>query len=1184
MLRKSCAQGGAMQMRIGLPLVLTVALAVPAVAQDFRGSIAGRVVDESGAALPGAAVSITETATGSAATTITNTEGRYQVPLLQPGVYRITVELEGFRRVERNNVEVRVDDHVVVDVTLKVGQLTETVTVTAETPLLEEANGSAGQVIDQKRLELMPLSDGNPFTLTRLASGVVPFGNLLYFRPFDNNATAEFSASGAPTSNAYTLDGAPNQAHRQGDADSRMAFTPPAGAVQEYKIQTSTFDAQQGRAAGATINVAMRSGSNTIRGDGYYYYRDERMADTEYFLKRRNQPEPALDYNRRGLNIGGPIRLGRLYEGRNRTFFFTALEWLDDRFPDASQRTVPTVKQRSGDFSELLSQGIIIYDPATAFTNAAGRVERLSFPGNIIPADRISPIAREYLKYYPLPNQPGDAQGRNNYLSGVTRDDDFYSFNVRIDHQLSSTHKMFGRYSRNDRMETRGHWAGELNGVRPVGFYLFRINDAVALDYVWTTSSSSVLNVRGSWNRFDERDPRQSQDTFDPATLGFSPQTVALFRGYRYLPQLDLDTGFSEIGSNWAGGITFSGWAFQPTWTKLAGKHSIRTGYDLRVTREDESFDGHPAGLYTFRGNFTRQSETSSNQFGQDLASLMLGIPTGGRIEQFGDRFNQVFYHGVFVQDDWKVTRRLTLNLGVRYEYEGAPTERFNRNVRGFDPNAALEIATAAEAAYGASPIPEIPSSQFRVRGGVRFVDDDHRGFWNADLNNIQPRVGFAFRGNSKTVFRGGWAIYTQPAYVHGARQLGFSSSTPITPTLDAGRTFRATWFNPVPDGALLDPLGQSRGPNTGLGQTLARFYDDIGFRNGQAMRFIVGIQRELPGRFIAEASYVGTRAYDLRTDVQVNALPNEYLSRSPIRDDATIGYLNNTAVPNPLRGLVPGTNLNGTNTQRQRLLRPFPQFESIEGRRYDGSSRYDSLQLRLDRRFYKGFSFLTTYTHARALERLTRLNEADTEYEERLARTDVPHRIVVNPIWELPFGKGRAIGRQATRLVDGLVGGWSVSAIWQYQSGEPLTLGNRYYAGDISSLTATISEAGVDDPVFDTTRFYFRDEPVQTNGVVNPALQRSDSRKNLDRNFRTLPSRVSGLRGSPLNYWDMSIVKRLNLIGRVRAQLHFELYNASNFVWFQAPNLDPSNADFAKLTGTRNLPREVQLGARVTF
>jgi hypothetical protein len=1166
-----------------LCLAITCSAAIsssPAFAQEFRGSIEGKVLDESGATLPGVSITATHSATGVRAAAVTNAEGRYLVPLLSPGLYRVTFELQGFRRVEREMVEVRVDERVAVDATLLIGSIAETVTVMAETPLLQSSTGSAGQVIDQQRIELMPLSDGNPLILARLAPGIVPFGDQRFFRPFDNGAIDEFSAAGAPTTmNAYTIDGAPNQAHGQGGAETRAAFIPPATAVQEFKVETATFDAQQGRTAGATINVAMKSGTNTYKGESYVYLRDERMAENDYFLKRRGQPEPALDYSRYGVTLGGPVR-------RNRTFFFGASEWLYDKFPDASQRSVPSLKQRNGDFSELLTQGIVIYDPATAFTNAAGRVERLPFPGNIIPSERISPIAREYMKYYPLPNQPGNAQGRLNYISGVTRDDDFYSYSLRIDHQFSPSHKTFARYSRNNRIEARGHWAGEVNGVRPVGFYLRRINDAVGLDYVWTISSSSVFNARASWGRFQEDDDRQSQNTFEPASLGFSPHTASLFRGYRYLPQIDLDSnGFDEIGASWTGGITSNGWAFQPTWTKLTGAHSLRAGYDLRVNREDELFDGHPAGLYQFRGTYTRQAENSSNQFGQDLASLMLGLPTGGRIEQFSDRFNQVFYHGFFVQDDWKVTPRLTLNLGLRYEYEGAPTERLNRNVRGFDPDAVLTISGLAEAAYAANPIPEIAPNQFRVRGGARFVDTDHRGFWNADRDNVQPRVGFAYEWTDKSVVRGGWAVYTQPSYVQGARQLGFSSSTPLTASLDGGRTFRATWFDPFPDG-LINPIGQALGADTNLGQTLSRFYDDINFVNAQIMRWVIGLQHELPGRFVADASYVGSRGYDLRTDIQLNALPTQYLSRSATRDQATIDYLNtsSSALPNPFRGLLPGTGLNG-NTSRQQLLRPYPQFTGIEGRRHDGSSRYHSLQLRLDRRLHKGLSFLTTYTYSRAIERLTLLNEADMEYEERPQRADVPHRIVLNPLWQLPLGRGRAMGSRLNRAIDGLVGGWNLSVIWQWQSGEPLTLANRYYSGDIRRLETHISQdMNVDNPVFDTSGFYFHDEIVQTDGVDDPAKQRTDTRKNLDRNYRTLPSKVRSLRGTPVNSLDLSLVKSFQLARRMRAQIHVELYNATNYVWFRAPNVDPGNADFGRVTSQGNLPREFQLGAKLTF
>jgi hypothetical protein len=303
-------------------------------------------------------------------------------------------------------------------------------------------------------------------------------------------------------------------------------------------------------------------------------------------------------------------------------------------------------------------------------------------------------------------------------------------------------------------------------------------------------------------------------------------------------------------------------------------------------------------------------------------------------------------------------------------------------------------------------------------------------------------------------------------------------------------------------------------------------------------------------------------------------------LSRAQARDPATIDYLN-FDVANPFAGLMPTSAANGTTIDRHRLLRAYPQFENIEGKAYDGSSEYHGLQLRLDKRFSRGFSLLTSYSYSVSHERLTRLNAGDTAYEERLARNDIPHRIVLNPIWELPFGAN------ANGLKRAVVGGWSVAALWQYESGQPLTLLNSFFTGDLGALRSSVSTDTVGRPVFDTGGFYFHDPLVQTGGVDDPARQRTDPRIDLDANdynYRTLPTRIGNLRGTPLNYWDLSVVKRVRIAGRVQAQLKIEVYNATNFVWFNAPNLDQRTADFGRVTNTRNLPRNVQIGGRLTF
>jgi Carboxypeptidase regulatory-like domain len=1161
-------------------LVLTLGvLAGIASAQDFRGAIGGRVTDESGAVLPGVTVTVTNKETNVSNNTVTNDTGSYSLLYLTPGTYSVTAELQGFRKVMRDNLGVRLGDRLEVDFKLEVGRLEETVTVAADTPLLETRSGSAGQVIDEKQIALMPLSDGNPFVLARLAPGIAYTGDLKFSRPFDNAGTSAITADGAPGGNEFTLDGSPNMTHGR-----RVAFVPPAGAVQEFKVETATFDAQQGHTAGATVNVTLKSGTNQIKGDAYYQYRDEVLSGNDFFLERNGVPKDNTDYKRYGFTLSGPARIGKLYDGRDRTFFLGAFEWLYDQFPEPGQFTVPTAAQRNGDFSALLSQGIVIYDPRTAVALANGRVQRTPFPGNIIPTNRLDPIALEILKYYPTPNQPGDAQGRNNYISTNARGDDFYTMNYRVDHNLTDKQRFFVRYSRNNRTEYRGNWIGEINGANPVGNYLFRINDALNVDHVWTMGPSSLLNIRASWSQFQEPELRQSQGFFEPASLGFPSSTTQYFGGNQYFPNIDLDQ-YSDLGSTFAGRQDSDIYSFQPTWTLNRGQHSFRSGYDYRVYTNDQLPAVHSAGLYTFsRASFARGplDNSSSPAIGTDLAAFMLGLPTGGRIDRSADRFNRVQYHGMFFQDDWRVSDKLTLNLGLRYEYEAAPTEKFDRNVRGFDPDATLDVTAAAQAAYAANPIPEVSPSAFRVRGGLLFATNSDPGTVNADKSNFQPRAGFAYQANEKTVLRGGWAIYTVPAlFDNGIYQPGFSQATNIVPSPDNGVTIRATLANPFPDG-VGDPPGNSQGVNTFVGRGIGRFNDDLDYRNGQSMRWSMSVQRELPGQFVAEAAYVATRSYDLSTDFNLNPVPRQYLSTSPVRDDATINFLT-ANVTNPFRGLLPGEGLDSGTVQRQQLLRPYPHFTGVDVRRYDGSSRYDSAQFRLTKRFRAGYQFDAAYTLSKFTEKVSRLNDTDPDFEERLASTDLPHRVTLNGILEVPFGRGRRWASGANPVVNAIIGNWSVSAIWNWQSGRPdLTIGNVYYNGDITRLKTNYTN-NPDVPVFDTSGFYFTDAAVQTNGVIDPAKQRADTRKNLANNVRTLPSRWDGFRTPTYTNMDMSFVKGFD-IGRVRAQFHIEVYNAFNDVFYNNANLDPSSANFGKVSSQNNLPRNIQIGSKIIF
>ena len=349
----------------------------------------------------------------------------------------------------------------------------------------------------------------------------------------------------------------------------------------------------------------------------------------------------------------------------NRTFIFGAVEWLYDLFPEPGPRTVPSEAMRRGDFSELLkrSSPVVIYDPLTA-VKSGSRVVRQPFPGNIIPANRFSPIGLNLMNYYPLPNQAGD-QGQNNYFSTNPRSDKFYSLSMRFDHQITQKQHAFIRYTRNNRRESRNAYFGEVNGVTPTGNFLYRINDGVTFDDVYSMTPSTVIDVHAGWRRFQEPNVRQHEGIFDPAALGFSSSVTSLFQGARYFPLMTVSS-LSSIGDSLAATTIHSIYSFQPTLTHVMGRHSFRAGVDVRLYRELSNNPGRQAGEYTFASNFTRQQDNSTALFGQDIAALLLGQPTGGSIERNAERLNHTLYNGLFVQDDWKVTPPACSNQQAR--------------------------------------------------------------------------------------------------------------------------------------------------------------------------------------------------------------------------------------------------------------------------------------------------------------------------------------------------------------------------------------------------------------------------------------------------------------------------------------------------------------------------------------
>jgi hypothetical protein len=1166
-------------------------------AQEFRGSITGRITDPTGAVIPGASVEIKNVGTNVVATVTTNDEGSYTVQFLLPGKYTVKVTSQGFTTAVREGIEVRVGDKLTLDIQMEIG-LMESVTVVASSPALETGSVSTGQVVDSRQISELPLTEGTAYQLATLAAGVAYTGNPLFTGPTSNGNLAAFRSNGAAGRNQITLDGSPNYA-----IDGGVGFSPPSDAVQEFKVQTTSFDAQQGYSAGATVNVALKSGTNNFHGTVYYFNRDRSRTANNFFSNRTGQARPERTYHRFGATVHGPVLLPKIYDGRDRTFFLFSHERLKDNVAEPQLFTVPTEKMRRGDFSEFLAipnpvgGPVAIYDPASAPQTGTGNYSRTAFAGNIIPTNRFNPVAVAYLNLYPAPNTTGRPDGTQNYFSNMIRRQNYRSYLVRFDHNISQTQKLFGKYYHSFNPEDRYNWAGVVNGFPVTQGFEDRTNDGGNLDYTITLSSSLVFDMRAGLNRFSqERRPAQE---FDPAQLGFTPQALAVMRGYRYFPRFDIRTYDqtrpvrSTLGSNRsdynAGFLRpFYMGSIQPTMTQVFGSHTAKYGYDLRILRENFISNGYQGGRYFFDGTYTspasNSSSTTRNRYGRDVAAFLLGIPTASSTQSLIDNSinysTQSVYHGFFFQDDWRVTRKLTLNLGLRYELETGVTERFNRVVRGFDLTTPSPVEAAARAAYTAAyntnpNVFPLSPDNFRVRGGYTFADERQRAIWETDTRNVQPRIGAAFQLSEKMVVRGGFGIFMAPFQIESPNQVSFSNSTPFVPTNDTGRTFIATLNNPFPNG-LLSPSGASLGLLTNVGRDIGTSADPaipLDRRNAKFARLIVGVQRELPGQFVVEANFVTAWGYDLSVNRNLNFVPRQYLGNTPATDNAANEYLSST-VTNPFRGLLPGTGSpfdTATTITRAQTLLPFPQFTNIWVQEYNGTNRYNALQLQAQKRFAKDLTFTGTYTWSRLRERINYLNASDTDLENRISPDERPHRLTLSWVYQLPVGRGRRFGNDLGGLLNAIIGGWQFNGTSEWQEGEPFQLNNPlYFADDVTQVQSLVGQTneegqkyGVDIPAFDTTNFL----RLTSFGL------------------RNVPTTLDNLRNQPFLNVNVSLTKNFRFGETKRLQIRAEALNAFNRPYFGSGlNLDPNNAAFGFVSTQRNNPRDIQLGVKFYF
>jgi hypothetical protein len=1188
-----------------LCVAMLVALAglagTPAAAQDFRGGIRGTIVDASGGVLPGVTVTVTNAATAVAQTVVTDDKGLFEVLYLNGGTYTVKAELSGFRPVVRAGNDVRVGDVLQLAFTLSTGGVEETVNVTADVPMLNTTTGVSGTTVDAKQIAELPLGDGTAYMLTRLAPGIMDSSDLHFARPADNGNLAGIVANGVQGGNEFTIDGAPNMSNARG-----VGFSPPSDAISQFKVQTNAFDAQTGHTAGAVVNLALKSGTNAFKFAGSYFNRNDSRSSTPLLTIKNGGTKPTREYNRYTGTVSGPIVKGK-------TFFMGAFEHLRDVQPEPTTFTVPTEKMRAGDFSEFGNQ---VFDPFTV--TSAG--VRTAFANNVIPSNRISPVAAAYAAMYPQPNRPGTVL---NYFSNQLRPYDYNAGMGRVDHNLHSSDRLFVTGYWNKRQEDRYNWAqdavnatdgGSIGGFLVTKGFDYRTNTGVTGGYTSALSSRTLLDVRTSWSRFGEwRDPAQD---FDPATLGFSSTAQQLMQGFHYLPLFTFgsfstaneSSTISSLGSkrsDWGNGFTrpMDTFSVAPTLTKIWGTHTSRAGYDWRLQRWNIVFDGFPGGRYQFNGAYTRASNAAAtNDRAQSWAQFLLGLPTAatGTVASPGTSSSQFeiaspgefsqMYHGLFVQDDWRVNRRLTVNLGLRLEINAGMSESENRNLGGFDLVSSNPIEAEAAAKYAQSPIPELPPSQFKVKGGLLFAD----GPVNDTATKLLPRGAFSYLLNDRTNLRGGFGIFSYDYFFENINQAGFSQATPVLVTNDNGITFTgATLSNPIPSGQLVQPVGSALGLRSQLGQSLGTLYQPDR-ESAYYRRWEVSLQRDWSGGWVTGFTYLGSRGVNLPVARANNNIPIQFLSTSRSRDNAVETNLS-ANVPNPFAGLLPGSTINGATVAKSQLLRPYPEFNTFSIEEYTGSDRYDALSLQIEKRFRSGNSLTAQYTRSSLHDQLNLLNPQDGQLEDRVSPNDRPNRFSIGTSLRLPFGRTEHWGKDWNKAIDAVLGGWQLSGTYQFQDGFPLSWGNLYYdsgCGDPKALVSNIGKkmaggiAGLDAgvPAWDVSCFYFHDAAVQTNGVDDPVKQRADQRIQLNNNVRYFPSTLPKMRTDNLHLLDIGLYKNFALPRGMKLQFRMEAINALNYTVLWNPDTNPRNSTFGFINQDRNNPRDIQIGARFTF
>ncbi len=1126
--------------------------AFSAVAQQGRGTIFGTVTDPSGAAIKSAKINIRNTATNTVTLTESNGDGYFLSPPLAVGSYEITAQASGFKKEIRSGLTLEVDQHAEVNLQLQVGATSESVQVVGDVSLVNTENASVGQVIENKRVEDLPLNGRNAFALVQLSPDVHSNAGPNQSGFADRGTSlSDWSINGGPNAaNLLLVDGTVAQNSYYPDLNADLAVD----AVQEFKVQSGSMSAEYGFTLGGVINVATKAGTNDFHGTAYEFFRNNDLDARNAFATVR----PEYRYNQYGAAVGGPFSIPKVYNGKNRTFFFVNWEQYNYVTYSASLTSTPPLAQRTGNFSQLYTatgQLIPIYDPLTtqANPNGSGYI-RTPFPGNIIPMSRLDPVAQAMNAFYPAPNiTPTNAYTQaNNYESVNPGAQNMQQYTLRGDQRISDSDTMFARFTYFDAFTNNCPctWPSfAVNGR----FDHFGTKNA-ALDETHTFSPRLLNEIRLGMARQDFPFQSSSYNQDWPSKLGLPsdvPNTVfpSISNGY---------TAFGNGTVGYRGALT---WDATDTVTLVLGAHSLKIGAEYRLLFGNNYQTSAPSGSFNFSAALTGNPQNQSGT-GSAYADFLLGaVSSASGVLNTGES-EKGFTMSGFIQDDWRIRRNLSINIGLRYDFQQPPYER-NCGTSNFNPSVIDPVGN--------------------LQGAMQYACKNYGStFLNPEYTDFAPRFGISWdpHGDGKMAIRAGYAIFYAGDFNTSffGNTAGFSSTTTSYSAPGGNSNYPAFQLSQGFPTPLTEPLGSALGPGYLLGQGVS--WDQANQKTPLSQQWNASIQKQILGGWVIDIAYTGNHGTHLVAgSYNLDMLASQYLS---------LGNALQNTVPNPYAGIVTGS-LGGATITKQQSLLPYPYYTSVTVRNpHLGDSIYHAGLITVQRRLQNGLTVLASYTKSKLISdsvaapinfgsvvQVTNNGYQNGAYDRSLERsvdpTDVPQRLTMSAVYELPFGKGKQFDPH-NRFVDAFVAGWQAQTIITLQKGLPVLI-----SGASNNLATRPNSTGQSAQLSNPTQY----EWFNTAVFVNPP----------NYTYGNVGRALPDVRNPGYFNCDLSLIKNNKIRERLNLQTRVEFFNFDNHTNLGMVNSNfvpganglNSSSTFGTITSAQP-PRTIQLGMKLIF